>query len=72
MEGLPGYYDIAIDNKIVIYGPQQWFTPCNYNEDECHVRFYEMLFHSGSTMSSFAVMMPALVVACSTLLPLGP
>ena len=35
---LPGGYTLADGSKLAVYGPQQWFTPCAWNDWTCAVR----------------------------------
>jgi len=34
---LPGRYTLADGSKLAVYGPQQWFTPCAWNDWTCAV-----------------------------------
>jgi hypothetical protein len=34
---LPGGYTLPDGSRLAVYGPGQWFTPCNWDDWDCAV-----------------------------------
>lgn len=34
---LPGHYMLPDNSRLMVYGQRQWFTPCAWDNWDCHV-----------------------------------